>query len=179
MKTLESPNTVAAGTGSSGCLNVERASALAGRVERVIAYMMANLDQPLQVASLAMQANVSPSHFFAVFKRQTGSAPIDYFIRLRMERARQLLETTPASVKEVAAVLGYSDPFYFSRLFKAVYRVAPSECRQRRREAQGLCCSRCGNGDIRRARSAPPAEARVGRGLAGASANAVPLRQFA
>ena len=90
---------------------------------------MQHLNKPLPVARLAALANISPSHFFALFKRHTGCAPIDYFIRLRMRRACDLLGTTSLSVKEVAAVLGYDDQFYFSRVFKSVNRVAPSEYR--------------------------------------------------
>ena len=99
------------------------------KIEESIAYMMSHLDQPLQVATLTAIANISPSHFFALFKRLTGFAPIDFFIRLRMSQACKLLDTTSLSVKEVAAKLGYNDPFYFSRIFKSVNRVAPSEYR--------------------------------------------------
>ena len=99
------------------------------RIDQSIAYMTQHLDQPLQVATLAQRASVSPSHYFALFRRQTGSAPIGYFIRLRMQRARDLLDVTAASVKEIAATLGYNDPFYFSRVFKSVNQIAPSEYR--------------------------------------------------
>jgi AraC-like DNA-binding protein len=99
------------------------------KIERTIAYMKQHLNKPLPVARLAALANISPSHFFALFKRHTGCAPIDYFIRLRMRRACDLLGTSSLSVKEVAAVLGYDDQFYFSRVFKSVNRVAPSEYR--------------------------------------------------
>lgn len=101
------------------------------KVERSISYMVEHIDKPLQVATLAAQANVSPSHFFALFKRRTGCPPMDYFTRLRMSHARRILGSTSASVKEVAAALGYDDPFYFSRVFKAVNKVPPSEYRAR------------------------------------------------
>ena len=95
------------------------------KVQRSIHYMVANLNRPLQVSTLAAQANVSPSHFFALFKQATGCPPMDYFTKLRMRYARQLLESTTARVKEVAAAVGYDDPFYFSRVFKSVSAVAP------------------------------------------------------
>jgi len=101
----------------------------ARRIEECIAYMREHLDQPMPVAELAALANVSPSHFFALFKRHTGCAPMDYFTHLRMQRACRLLDGTPASVKEVAAALGYDDPFYFSRVFKSVHHVPPSRYR--------------------------------------------------
>jgi AraC-like DNA-binding protein len=101
----------------------------ARRIEQSIQYMRQHLDQPLQVARLAALVNISPSHFFALFKRRTGCAPIDFFIRLRMDQACELLDGTLLNVKEVAAALGYDDPFYFSRTFKSVNHVAPSEYR--------------------------------------------------
>lgn len=100
------------------------------RVEQTIAFMMDNLNRPLQVATLAFMAHVSPSHYFALFKRRTGCAPMDYFTRLRMKHACRLLDTTTSSVKEIAARLGYEDPFYFSRVFKSVQGSAPSDYRK-------------------------------------------------
>jgi transcriptional regulator GlxA family with amidase domain len=106
------------------------------KIGRSVTYMTQHLDQPLQVARLARMADTSQSHYFVLFKRWAGSSPIDYFIRLRMERAGQLLETTSLSVKDIAASLGYNDPFYFSRAFKTVRGVAPSEYRQKLEEVQ-------------------------------------------
>lgn len=100
------------------------------KITQSIKFMKQHLSQPLHVPSLAAMANLSSSHYTALFKRQTGYAPIDYFIRLRMHQACQLLDTTSLSVKEIAAQLGYGDPFYFSRMFKAVNDASPSDYRQ-------------------------------------------------
>lgn len=104
-------------------------SDVARKIEKSIAYMSQHLNESLNVANLAAVANVSPSHYSALFKRLTGSSPIDFFIRLRMQQACRLFESTSLNVKEVAAVLGYEDPFYFSRLFKSVNRLAPNDYR--------------------------------------------------
>jgi len=104
-------------------------SHVAQKVEQSISYMLQHLNQPLHVATLAAAVNVSPSHYSALFKRWTGCPPIDYFIHLRMQQACRLFDSTSLNVKEVAAALGYDDPFYFSRTFKAVNQVAPSEYR--------------------------------------------------
>jgi AraC-like DNA-binding protein len=102
------------------------------KIDQSIAYMSNHLNEPLNVAKLASVANISSSHFFVVFKRRTGQAPIDYFIHLRMGQARRLLEETAMSVKDVASTLGYEDPFYFSRLFKSVNRLSPTDYRAQR-----------------------------------------------
>ena len=114
------------------------------KIEESIAYMTQNLNRPLQVSTLAALVNISPSHYFALFKRHTGRAPMDYFTRLRMEKARRLLDTTASSVKEVAAALGYDDPFYFSRVFKSVNQLAPSNYRMKQKgESEQLENSPC------------------------------------
>jgi transcriptional regulator GlxA family with amidase domain len=119
----------------------------AEKIAQSITYMMQHLDQPLQVATLAANVNVSPSHFFVLFKRRTGRPPIDYFIRLRMQRACQLLRAGSLHVKEVAAALGYDDSFYFSRVFKSVNHVAPSEYRMQNRVQRGAeHCAHAGFG---------------------------------
>lgn len=110
--------------------------ASARKIERSIAYMIQHLDRPLQVSTLAATVNVSPSHFFALFKKWAGCPPIDFFIRLRMQRACHLLEATSLSVKEIAAQLGYDDAFYFSRIFKSVHAMPPRDYRVRKEESQ-------------------------------------------
>jgi AraC-like DNA-binding protein len=104
-------------------------SHVARKIEQSISYMLRHVNQPLQVATLAAAVNVSPSHYSALFKRWMGIPPIDYFIHLRMRYACQLFDSTSLNVKEVAALLGYEDPFYFSRTFKAINRIAPSKYR--------------------------------------------------
>jgi AraC family transcriptional regulator, arabinose operon regulatory protein len=99
------------------------------RISQSVAYMKEHLDQPLRVPRLAALANLSVSHYSAVFKEQTGYAPNDYIIRLRMHRACQLLDTTELPVKAIALQLGYDDQLYFSRLFRQVNDIAPSEYR--------------------------------------------------
>ncbi len=106
-------------------------SEIADRIRRSIVYMTKHLDKPVHISALAEQAEISPSHYFALFKRQIGRTPIDFFIRLRMDHARELLDSTSFSVKEVATMVGYRDQFYFSRVFKSVHRMAPTKYRRR------------------------------------------------
>ncbi len=122
--------------GRKGRRAVNHESHVVRKIEQSISYMLQHVNQPLQVATLAAAVNVSPSHYSALFKRWTGTPPIDYFIQLRMRHACQLFEYTSLNVKEVAAALGYDDPFYFSRTFKAINRIAPSEYRVMSKESR-------------------------------------------
>ena len=103
------------------------------KIAQTVDYMKQHLNQSLQLDALASVANLSRSRYVDLFKQQTGYAPIDYFIRLRMHRACQMLDTTEMSIKEVAISLGYEDPLYFSRLFRTVNEVSPVKYRQMRK----------------------------------------------
>ena len=103
------------------------------KVAQTISYMKLHLHQPLQLDTLAAIANLSRSRYVELFKQQAGYAPIDFFIRLRMHRACQLLDTTTLSVKAIATTLGYEDPLYFSRLFRRLHERSPVEYRKLRK----------------------------------------------
>jgi AraC-like DNA-binding protein len=99
------------------------------RVEHTIAFVRSRLAARISVPELARLANFSCSHFAAVFKKQTGYAVLDYFTRLRMQRAAQLLDTTAQPIKQIAAGVGYVDALYFSRLFRKVHDLSPAQYR--------------------------------------------------
>lgn len=103
------------------------------RIRRVIETMQANLGSSLKVAELAREANLSSSHLAAVFKRRTGFTVLDFFIRLKIQRACFLLDTTDQSVKTIAADLGFDDPLYFSRCFRRVHDSSPTQYRALRK----------------------------------------------
>ncbi|MFV0589936.1 MAG: AraC family transcriptional regulator [Draconibacterium sp.] len=86
-------------------------------VEKAIHYMQENLNRMLSIGELARAAQLSESHLSKLFKQRTGVSPIDYFIKLKMQEAIRLLTNQSLRIKEVAFILGYKDPFYFSRIF--------------------------------------------------------------
>ena len=99
-------------------------------VERVTRFMREHVDATLTVQAMAHQAGLSITHFSRLFSQQTGFAPVEYFIHLKMQRACRFLTLTQLSIKEVAARLGYGDPYYFSRVFRKVMGLPPAEYRK-------------------------------------------------
>jgi AraC-like DNA-binding protein len=99
------------------------------RVRRAIGYMQQRREEQISIPELASMANLSSSHFCAIFKKVTGFAPLDYFIRLKVRRACELLDGTNFSVKRIAAELGFSDALYLSRVFRRIHGMAPTEYR--------------------------------------------------
>ena len=102
----------------------------AQKVEPAINHMMQHVNQPLPKSELISMTGVCSSSFYHLFKLATGWTPNHFFIRARMERACKLLQETKLSIKQVAAVMGYDDQFYFSRLFKCINGISPREYRR-------------------------------------------------
>jgi AraC family transcriptional regulator of arabinose operon len=100
------------------------------RILASIAYMKDHLNESLDVAGLSAIAGVSPSHCSLLFRRITGYSPMNYLTRLRIHRATQLLDTTTHSIKAISQMVGYSDPLYFSKTFRLVNEISPSEYRR-------------------------------------------------
>lgn len=99
-------------------------------ISQSIAFMKSNIDKLLTVEDLAKQMNYSSSHFTALFKKTTNISPIEYFIKLKIHHACQLLSQTDLRISEVAGKLGYDDSFYFSRIFKKVTGKSPKAYKQ-------------------------------------------------
>ncbi|HZG83688.1 AraC family transcriptional regulator [Paenibacillus sp.] len=106
----------------------ERTSAY---LETAIAVMKDRLDGRLTLRELAEKTRLSPQHLNQLFKEETGFPPVEYYLRLKMRRASELLDVTTLGIKEIAAAVGIADPYYFSRLFKRTTGEAPSEYRKR------------------------------------------------
>ncbi|WP_051691758.1 AraC family transcriptional regulator [Pedobacter borealis] len=101
------------------------------QLEQSISFMKENLHRSLTVESIAKEFNYSSSHYSTLFKQKTGLSPIDYFIRLKIQNACQLLTKSNLIVKEIAQKVGYDDPFYFSRMFKKIIGKSPIEYKER------------------------------------------------
>ncbi|WP_217474269.1 helix-turn-helix domain-containing protein [Stutzerimonas stutzeri] len=110
--------------------NTRRSNALqAYKLRRVIDHMNQHLAEDFSLADLAEAAQLSEYHFSRLFKRATGLSPSQYFIRLRMARARQLLLETDHSVIDIGMEVGYSSPSHFSQVFRREVGVTPSAYR--------------------------------------------------
>ncbi len=111
--------------------SIRRSNALpAYKLRKVIGVMNERLAEEFSLAALAQVVELSEYHFSRMFKRATGLSPSQYFIGLRMARARQLLLETPRSIIDIGLEVGYSSPSHFSQVFRREVGVTPSIYRQ-------------------------------------------------
>lgn len=95
-------------------------------LETVSAYLEEHLAAQPDLEALAASLNVSYAHLRRLFQQSTGTSLHQYFLDLRINRAKQLLERKDLSVKQVGHAVGFEDPYYFSRVFKKRTGIAPS-----------------------------------------------------
>jgi len=100
---------------------------------RVLELIAAALDARLSIERLAREVGLSPAHFARAFKETMGRAPHQYLLALRLERARRLLETTQATLSDIAQRTGFADQAHFTRLFKRVFGTTPGALARRLR----------------------------------------------
>lgn len=102
-------------------------------IDEAAEHLRAHLADRISIGELAAKAQLSRSHFAALFASRMGVPVLRYQTQLRMSRARELLDTTDLAIAQVAARVGYPDSFYFSRQFRRIHKVTPSRHRQQRK----------------------------------------------
>ena len=120
---------------------VQKAEAAAGNVaeysneaiEKAQEYIRHNYRKDLSLEEMSRQMDMSPYYFSKLFKEVTGSNFVEYVTGVRMKRARELLLEGGKSIKQICAEIGYSDPNYFSRIFKRYEGCTPTEFREGKR----------------------------------------------
>ena len=96
----------------------------------VLDYIRQNLHRPITIQTLAEIARLNPTYFSNLFSRHMGISPIQYINKRRIEEAQRLLLSDDQSLYQIANTIGFSDEYYFSRIFKKIVGIAPDHYRK-------------------------------------------------
>ncbi len=87
-------------------------------------------DEDLDIEYLSKELELSPTQLFRKMKALTNLAPMKFVNKIRLHKAKDLIETTSLNISEVAYGLGFNDPNYFSRAFRKEFKIAPTSARK-------------------------------------------------
>jgi AraC family transcriptional regulator len=90
-------------------------------------YVIAHIDEPIEVAALAKIAGRSPFHFSRMFRRSVGMSPHRYVVHLRLQRAIALVREGRFGLAEIAARTGFADQSHLSRWIRRVHGASPTQ----------------------------------------------------
>lgn len=118
---------------SQGDVRVYRELSQSGTIRRIREYILQNYSDPeLSLNKLSEKMFLTPSYISSLFKRYTNSNFKDYLISVRMKQACRLLQLTNLKTYEISAMTGYSNPQYFSVLFKKFTGETPTQYHNKR-----------------------------------------------
>ena len=103
----------------------------ARKVQQARYHLLHHSHEAIDINELAKQLGLSYSRFRSLFKEHTGTAPHQYLLSIRMNKARELLRHSDLTVSEIADRSGFTSAYYFSRLFKTKVGCNPSDYRGR------------------------------------------------
>lgn len=99
-------------------------------VAAAITYMKMHLAENVRIPDIVRHLGFSESYTYAMFKGQTGQSPNDYLLRLRIQKAKELLCSSSRSITQVAEETGFNSSQYFARSFRKYAGQTPTEYRQ-------------------------------------------------
>lgn len=100
------------------------------KYQRCHRYIWANYSRLQTMDQVAKECHVDPAYLCRLFRRYAQQTPYQFLMRLKMNLAAERLQNHELLIKQVAAQLGFNDPFHFSRAFKKVFGLSPEEFRR-------------------------------------------------
>lgn len=105
-------------------------SEVQNEIDKATHYFIDNFNKPINIEEYARSRHMSTNWFIRSFKQILKMTPMQYILSLRMSNAQSLLDNEEYSISEIAQLVGYDNPLYFSRLFHKHLGVSPSDYRK-------------------------------------------------
>lgn len=114
----------------------EKAEYSSNAIDMVVYYMHEKISEKLTVKEMASYSGYSESYFHLIFVRETGYSPIEYFNRMKIEKACEYLTYSNMKIVQIAHLLGFTDPYYFTRTFTGIKGMSPLKYRREQLKAE-------------------------------------------
>jgi AraC-like DNA-binding protein len=99
-------------------------------IEKLLEYLNKNFHKPIRIKEMAEHLCCSEGHLQRTFKQFTGKTPLEYLKHIRMNNALRFIQESTISIHDIAFLIGFNDPLYFSRQFKKFWKRPPSAFRE-------------------------------------------------
>ena len=110
--------------------DTERKVGTTALLDEIRHYMENNISKKLTLGQLAAEFHISQSYLKKLFSEYTGTGAVHYFLRLRTEKAKELLRESEKNISQIAEELGYDNVYYFSNQFRRIAGMSPLEYRR-------------------------------------------------
>lgn len=107
-------------------------------IQTTRAIMQHHLDAGIETEQIAEEMGIEYTYLLKIFRKYTGLTPYQYFLQLRIHRAKELLADPDLSIKEISSMMNFENQYYFSRLFKRKTGFSPSQWIADREEKNSL-----------------------------------------
>lgn len=111
--------------------SIEKTDSTSARIQRICNFFAENINKPFTPTEIETHMGLSFKHIGKIFKEQTGMTLHQYHTKMKMERATRLLCSTNKTITEISEALGYSNPLYFSNVFKKYSGMSPRAYRNK------------------------------------------------
>ena len=99
-------------------------------IDKVVRYIEEHYQEELSLQQLSEYAHLSKNYFANLFKKEVGESFVEYVTRIRMDKAKLLLESTELKISQIGPMVGITDSKYFSKVFKKITGISPLEYRE-------------------------------------------------
>ena len=99
-------------------------------MEHAVHFFHENFSADIDISDYAASLHMSTCWFIRSFKQYVGIPPLQYLTSIRINKAKELLESTDCPVSEIGSIIGYENPLYFSRIFKKQTGLSPAAYRK-------------------------------------------------
>ncbi len=103
------------------------------KVDKSIRFMRDHMSEKIKLEDIARHSGLSIAQFSLLFKKKTSRTPVDYLLHLRIQQSARLLDFSTLRIKDIALQVGFTDPYYFSRIFSRIMGKSPKAYRNQKK----------------------------------------------